>query len=97
MVHTIVSTLWDASKVQRPGSAKFKKDGPPVSSNSLADLLAFLTDQEDLAHIYVVVHNIDGPGLRDDDIQQTLATVASSKHVRFVASIDNVNAPICEY
>lgn len=96
-MHTIVNTLWDASKVQKPGSAKFKKDGPPVSSNSLADLLAFLTYQEDLAHIYVVVHNIDGPGLRDDDIQQTLATVASSKHVRIVASIDNVNAPICEY
>lgn len=63
------------------------------------DYLGFLSDDGDdgWTHIYVIVHYIDGPGLRDDDLQQSLASLASSKHVRLVASIDSINAPICEY
>lgn len=91
-----MSTLWEV----RNGKAnKKEKKKSPQSSNSVVDLLGFLADDEDddTNHIYVIVHNIDGPGLRDDDVQQTLANLASSKHVRMVASIDNINAPICEY
>lgn len=92
VVHTVVNAVWEARKKGKP-SNKVKQDAP-ASSNSLVDLLEFLTDDDDSTHIYVVVHNIDGPGLRDDDVQQTLASLASCKHVRLVASIDNINAPI---
>ena len=98
VIYTVVSTLWEARR-KGISSNKAKQDCP-VSSNSVVDLLSFLTDDDDddyySTHIYVVIHNIDGPGLRDDDVQQTLASLASSKHVRLVASIDNINAPICE-
>ncbi|KAG0565424.1 hypothetical protein KC19_8G189500 [Ceratodon purpureus] len=93
VVYTVVNTLWEARKKGK-ASNKAKQDSP-VSSNSLVDLLGSLTDDDDdSTHIYVIIHNIDGPGLRDDDVQQTLANLASSKHVRLVASIDNINAPI---
>lgn len=95
VVYTVVNTLWET---RRKGKAsKKEKQDSPQSSNSLVDLLGFLADDEDSIHIYVIIHNIDGPGLRDDDVQVTLASLASSKHVRLVASIDNINAPICEY
>jgi origin recognition complex subunit 2 len=96
VVYTVANTLWEARRKGK-SSSKVKQDSP-VSSNSLVDLLGFLTDDDDgdSTHVYVVIHNIDGPGLRDDDVQQALATLASSKYVRLVASIDNINAPICE-
>ncbi|KAH8950069.1 hypothetical protein BDL97_10G064700 [Sphagnum fallax] len=101
VVFTIANILWETKKKMKKkkqsASAKQKKTNGcthPLSSNSLEDLLAFLTDDEELAPVYVIVHNIDGPGVRDDDTQLTLASVAGSRHVRFLASIDNVNAPL---
>lgn len=96
VVYTVVNTLWEARRKGK--SSKKDKQDSPQASNNLVDLLGFLPDDDDdSTHIYVIIHNIDGPGLRDDDVQQTLASLASSKHVRLVASIDNINAPICEY
>ena len=63
------------------------------------DLLAFLDGpemEENDNFICVVVHNIDGPGLRDPETQQYLAQLASCSHMRVVASIDHVNAPLCK-
>jgi origin recognition complex subunit 2 len=64
------------------------------------DLLAFLHEsdmEENDSFVCIVVHNIDGPGLRDSESQQYLARLASCSHIRVIASIDNVNAPLCEY
>lgn len=92
VVYTVVNSLWET---RRKGKASKKEQrDSPQSSNSLVDLLGFLADDEDSIHVYVIIHNIDGPGLRDDDVQLTLASLASSQHVRLVASIDNINAPI---
>ncbi|KAH8950067.1 hypothetical protein BDL97_10G064700 [Sphagnum fallax] len=87
VVFTIANILWETKKKMKKkkqsASAKQKKTNGcthPLSSNSLEDLLAFLTDDEELAPVYVIVHNIDGPGVRDDDTQLTLASVAGSRH-----------------
>ena len=64
------------------------------------NLLAFLDGPQvegDECFICVVIHNIDGPGLRDSDTQQYLARIAACSHIRVVASIDHVNAPLCKY
>ncbi|XP_074322069.1 origin of replication complex subunit 2-like [Apium graveolens] len=61
------------------------------------DLIAFLDgphSEGNECSICVVIHNIDGPGLRDADNQQYLARIAACSHVHMVASIDNVNAPL---
>lgn len=64
------------------------------------DLLTFLDGphmEGNECFVCVVIHNIDGPGLRDSDTQQDLARLAACTHIRIVASIDHVNAPLCEY
>ena len=64
------------------------------------DLLAFLNgphvDDKD-CFICILVHNIDGPGLRDSETQQYLARLASCSHIRVIASIDHVNAPLSKF
>lgn len=63
------------------------------------DLLAFLDGphtEGNECFVCVIVHNIDGPGLRDSDTQQYLARIAACSHIRIVSSIDNVNAPLCK-
>ncbi|KAJ2778351.1 Origin recognition complex subunit 2 [Coemansia javaensis] len=42
--------------------------------------------------MYIVVHNIDGQCLRKH--QATLAVLASSPHIRLLASIDHIEAPL---
>lgn len=64
------------------------------------DLIAFLdgtnlVDSE--SFVCVLVHNIDGPGLRDPETQQYLARIAACSNIRVVASIDHVNALLCKY
>ncbi|XVF08065.1 hypothetical protein REPUB_Repub06bG0193700 [Reevesia pubescens] len=57
------------------------------------DLLSFLDRPEmegNNSFIFIVVHNIDGPGLRDPE------QLASCSHIRVVASIDHVNSPLCK-
>lgn len=64
------------------------------------DLLAFLDGlevEENDCFVCVVIHNIDGPGLRDSETQQCLAQIASCTHIRIITSIDHVNAPLCMY
>ncbi|KAK3039410.1 hypothetical protein RJ639_027659 [Escallonia herrerae] len=69
----------------------------PFNTRSMDDLLAFLDGthtEGNECYVCVVIHNIDGPGLRDSDTQQYLARIAACSHIRIVASIDHVNAPL---
>ena len=84
--------LWmerNAKKV----SSKLEK---PTSEHSIDELIAYLNDNREVNfYVYVIVHNIDGPSLRDDDAQRVLANLAACGHVRFVASVDHVNSSLC--
>ncbi|KAK4277502.1 hypothetical protein QN277_015493 [Acacia crassicarpa] len=76
---------------------KVFKSEQPFSSQSIEDLLAFLDGaetEEENCFVCVVIHNIDGPGLRDYETQQYLARLAACSHIRIVASIDHLNAPL---
>jgi origin recognition complex subunit 2 len=46
------------------------------------------------APLYLVVHNIDGPGLRDGRARGVLATLALHPRIHLVASVDHVHAPL---
>ncbi|KAG6674733.1 hypothetical protein I3842_15G059600 [Carya illinoinensis] len=69
----------------------------PFNSRSMDDLLAFLngsqTEDKD-CFICIVVHNIDGPGLRDPETQQYLSQIAACSCIRIIASIDHVNSAL---
>ncbi|PKI50658.1 origin of replication complex subunit 2 [Punica granatum] len=69
----------------------------PFSSRSMEDLFSFLDGswmEGNDCFVCVVIHNIDGPGLRDSDTQRCLAQLAACSNVRIIASIDHVNSPL---
>ncbi|KAL8252084.1 hypothetical protein R6Q59_035777 [Mikania micrantha] len=94
----MAEVLWDQLKLQS-GSASggLPKCQQPFNSRSMDDLIAFLDAPhapENECFVCLVIHNIDGPGLRDSDSQHLLAKIAACSNVRVVASIDHVNAPL---
>ncbi|KAK7278993.1 hypothetical protein RJT34_24034 [Clitoria ternatea] len=105
VVMALAEVLWDQVKTKRAdkkrkGRASYgdlPKSQQPFSSQSMEDLLTFL-DQVEIEDgdffVCIVIHNIDGPGLRDTETQQYLARLAACAHIRMVASIDHVNASL---
>ncbi|XP_048331332.2 origin of replication complex subunit 2 [Ziziphus jujuba] len=94
----LAEILCDQLKTKRKTSSEnLSKVRQSFNSKSMDDLLAFLNgphvDEND-CFICILVHNIDGPGLRDTETQQYLARLASCSHIRVIASIDHVNAPL---
>jgi len=85
---------------QRVSHRDLPKSQQPSNSQSMDDLLTFL-DQAEIEDgdffVCVVIHNIDGPGLRDSETQRYLARLAACARIRVVASIDHVNAPLCKF
>lgn len=98
---TLAELLWDQCKSKRKTPSKnLPKAQQPFNSRSMDDLLAFLDGsglKENDCFVCVVIHNIDGTGLRDSETQQYLARIASCSRIRMIASIDHVNAPLCMY
>lgn len=47
-------------------------------------------------HVYLLIHNIDGPMLRGEKTQSALGLLASLPNLHLVASIDHINAPLGE-
>ncbi|XP_067385303.1 origin recognition complex subunit 2 isoform X2 [Channa argus] len=52
-----------------------------------------LKDSQDI-HVYLVIHNIDGPMLRGEKTQSALGQLASLPNLHLVASLDHINAPL---
>ncbi|XP_043712130.1 origin of replication complex subunit 2 isoform X1 [Telopea speciosissima] len=98
VVVAIAETLRDQLKTKRsPLTGNMSKFHQPFNSLSMDDLLAFLEGskkKDNDCFVCVVIHNIDGPALRDCESQQSLARLASCSHIHMVASIDNVNTPL---
>ncbi|XP_068340361.1 pentatricopeptide repeat-containing protein At1g62930, chloroplastic-like [Pyrus communis] len=95
-VVALTELLRDQLKTKRTLSRSLSKVQQPFGSRFMDDLLAFLDGSEVTSSeciICVVIHNIDGLGLRESEIQQCLARVVSCFHICIVASIDHVNAP----
>lgn len=55
-------------------------------------IFVFLQDPDN--HIYLIIHNIDGPMLRGEKNQQALGQLASIPNMHLLASIDHINAPL---
>ncbi len=52
---------------------------------------------EHMRHVYLVLHNIDGAGLRSTEAQDVLALLAASPFVHFIATVDHVRATLCRF
>ncbi|KNE57134.1 hypothetical protein AMAG_02884 [Allomyces macrogynus ATCC 38327] len=65
---------------------------PATLHDHVAAVAAALDDRE--GPLFLVVHNIDAPGLRADRAQTTLAHLASHARVRVVATADHIHAAL---
>ncbi|KAL2895208.1 Origin of replication complex subunit 2 [Bienertia sinuspersici] len=93
----VADLFWDQIKAKRKTTGNLSNVQQPYNTKSTDDLFSFLDGslaEENDSFVCVVIHNIDGPGLRDSDTQQSLARMAACSHVRVVASIDHVNASL---
>ncbi|KTF84879.1 hypothetical protein cypCar_00046458, partial [Cyprinus carpio] len=64
-----------------------------------ADQIDFIirTLREDPSnHVFLIIHNIDGPMLRGDRTQQALGQLAALPNMHLLASIDHINAPLSQ-
>jgi hypothetical protein len=101
VISTVAEIFWDQIKAKRkrqPGTRSQLSQAFP--SQSTDDIISFLKNQtsDDVDdHVCLLIHNIDGPALRDAESQQCLAQLSCCPHVHIVASIDHVNAPLCKF
>ncbi|KAI8462573.1 MAG: origin recognition complex subunit 2-domain-containing protein [Monoraphidium minutum] len=58
------------------------------------ELLALIRGEPAARRLYVLIHNIDGPGLRAPEEQLWLGRLAQCPNVHLVASVDHVNAAL---
>lgn len=52
----------------------------------------FADEDRDYESLYIVVHNLDGPNLRNDRTQTALSMLANASNIHLVASVDHLNA-----
>ncbi|XP_037644488.1 origin recognition complex subunit 2 [Sebastes umbrosus] len=62
-------------------------------SDQIQYIAQTLKDSPDL-HVYLLIHNIDGPMLRGEKTQSALGQLASLPNLHLVASLDHINAPM---
>ncbi|XP_068197203.1 origin recognition complex subunit 2 isoform X2 [Antennarius striatus] len=62
-------------------------------SDQIQHIAQTLRGRPDL-HLFLLVHNIDGPMLRGEKTQSALGQLASLPNLHLVASIDHINAPL---
>ncbi|XP_042354060.1 origin recognition complex subunit 2 [Plectropomus leopardus] len=62
-------------------------------SDQIQYIAQTLKDSPDL-HVYLLIHNIDGPMLRGEKTQSALGQLAALPNLHLVASLDHINAPL---
>ncbi|CAA6664155.1 unnamed protein product [Spirodela intermedia] len=92
VVLALAELWWAQSHGRRRSSAR-----EPSGAQSMEDLISSLDEKptKDVeSFVCLVVHNIDGPALRDTESQRYLGRIAACSAVRMIASVDHVNAPL---
>jgi len=76
--------------------AALARDCKPASLKQEMDerLLAYIRNEAKSRRIFVIISNIDGPGLRGPDQQRLLSELASIPKIHLAASVDHLNAPL---
>jgi hypothetical protein len=101
VIAAIADIVWEQTKLKRKRqSGKKSQLSQNFASQSIDDIISFLNNQasEDSDdHVCLLIHNIDGPALRDAESQQCLAQVSCCPQICIVASVDHVNAPLCKF
>ncbi|XP_065053391.1 origin recognition complex subunit 2-like [Rhopilema esculentum] len=71
-----------------------KYNGTYKSLTDQCDVIKAEFNTEDAKELFLIIHNIDGPMLRNTKAQNALSYLASSSKIHIIASTDHINAPI---
>ncbi|ORE02649.1 ORC2-domain-containing protein [Rhizopus microsporus var. microsporus] len=71
--------------------------GVQVPTGQIQDHVAYICNyfsREDREYdsLYIVIHNLDGPNLRNERTQTALSMLASANNIHLVVSVDHINA-----
>lgn len=71
--------------------------GTQAPTGQIQDHVSFICNyfaSEDRAYdcLYIVVHNLDGPNLRNERTQTALSMLASGDNIHLIASVDHINS-----
>lgn len=80
----------DLKQQLQPRKEKHNRRNSSTTNNSLITA----NDEPSPPILSIVIHNIDGKSLRSPDTQFALSRLSSTKGIRFIASIDHVNASL---
>ncbi|KAM0868150.1 hypothetical protein ACQ4PT_041524 [Festuca glaucescens] len=98
VIAAIAEIFWEQTKLkQKKQSGKKSQLFQNFASQSIDDIISFLnnqTSEDGDDGVCLLIHNIDGPALRDAESQQCLAQVSCCPRICVVASVDHVNAPL---
>ncbi|EFC46961.1 hypothetical protein NAEGRDRAFT_88227 [Naegleria gruberi] len=66
----------------------------PLPDDEFGDFAEFMKDEEPSTkhakqHLYICIHNIDGPGLRSKSTQHLLSVLSSNRYIHLICSVDN--------
>lgn len=64
------------------------------TEHEIIDAIADAFHKSPDAHLFLVIHNIDGPMLRKTKDQHILSRLSKIRNVHLIASIDHINAPL---
>ncbi|OSX64866.1 hypothetical protein POSPLADRAFT_1079661, partial [Postia placenta MAD-698-R-SB12] len=67
--------------------------GIEAQTQRVYDIFSAAHEEDGAPRLYLVVHNVDGPGLRTAKARACLARLALAPRIHLVASIDHVAAP----
>lgn len=71
--------------------------GTTGSTGNIQDHVKFICDyfaseDRDYESLYLLIHNLDGPNLRNERTQTALSMLANADNIHLVASVDHINA-----
>lgn len=88
-VKHILSTL-SSDLLGHSGSFKSHSEHAQFISNTLEKRSGKDAPRE----VFLLIHNLDGPMLRNESTQTALSILAASKHIHVIASVDHINAAL---
>ncbi|GLV42065.1 Origin recognition complex subunit 2 [Carabus blaptoides fortunei] len=71
-----------------------EESGSTINVYEAVDQIKSYFEQPRSIHLYILVHNIDGPMLRNNKSQNVLSYLASIPNVHLLATIDHINTPL---
>lgn len=67
---------------------------PPRLGDLVDYIVQYYKKRDSSPKLILLIHNIDGPGLRDEKTQTYLSKLASIKQFYVITSVDHINAPL---